>query len=386
VAGAKAAARAEFFDSRVRGLALRVSPTAKSWAFHFTTAAGKRARLTLGPFPAITLAGARGLAIEAQAAVQSGQDPRTYKASVMSVAALAENYLAKHVRRNLRSAGQVERRLRKNVIPVIGAVRLADVHRRDINRVLDQIIARGRPIEANRVFADLRAILRWAVARGDLDRDPIAGMAAPSPARNRDRVLSDSEIAHLWDALPTALPRQVDCQRVLRLCLITGQRVGEVAGMRRDELDLGTRTWTLPGLRTKNGHPHSIPLSDFAVSIVERAIADAGDRSCLFALRAVAVARFVERAEFGLPHWTAHDLRRTALTQMAALGVEPIVLGHVANHRTTTRAGVTLAIYVKHSYEAEKRRALELWADRLAAIVGGSTGSVSPMRRPKVAV
>ena len=77
VAGAKAGARAEFFDSRVTGLALRVSPTAKNWAFHFTTTDGKRARLTLGPFPAITLAGARGMALEAQAAVQSGQEPRT---------------------------------------------------------------------------------------------------------------------------------------------------------------------------------------------------------------------------------------------------------------------------------------------------------------------
>ena len=184
-------------------------------------------------------------------------------------------------------------------------------------------------------------------------------MDAPSPTRWRDRVLNDAEIRRLWHVLPTALPRQIDCQRVLRLCLLTGQRVGEVAGMRRDELDLNTRTWALAGVRTKNGHPHSVPLSDPAVGIIEQALADAGDRPCLFALPPVAVARFVERAQakFGImPAWVAHDLRRTALTQMAALGVEPVVLGHVANHRTTTRAGVTLSVYVKHSYDAEKRR------------------------------
>ena len=197
-------------------------------------------------------------------------------------------------------------------------------------------------------------MLRWAVARGDLDRDPIAGMAAPSPVRSRDRVLNDAEIKQLWDALPMVLPRQIDCQRVLRLCLVTGQRVGEVAGMRRDELDLSTRTWSLSGARTKNGHAHSVPLSDLAISIIEQALADAGDRQRLFALPPVAVARFVERARLEYPHWTPHDLRRTVLTQMAALGVEPVVLGHVANHRTTTRAGITLAIYVKHSYDAEK--------------------------------
>jgi integrase len=385
VAAAKADTRTEFFDSRVTGLALRVSPTAKSWAFHCTTAGGKRVRLTLGPFPAITLAGARGMALEAQAAVQSGQDPRAHKAGVMTVATLVENYLAKHVRPHLRSAKQVERRLRKNVLPLIGNVRLADLHRRDVNKVLDQVTSRGRMIEANRVFADVRGMLRWAVGRGDLDRDPVQGMDAPAVERSRDRVLSEAEIKHLWNVLPTALPKQVDCQRTLALCLITGQRVGEVAGMRRDELDLSARIWVLPGTRTKNGHPHSVPLSDLAIGVIEQALADAGDRSRLFALPPVAVARFVERSRFGIPHWTPHDLRRTALTEMAKLGVEPIVLGHVANHRTATRAGITLAVYVKHSYDKEKRAALELWADRLAAIVGHGAAAVLPIRRKRAA-
>jgi hypothetical protein len=75
---------------------------------------------------------------------------------------------------------------------------------------------------------------------------------------------------------------------------------------------------------------------------------------------------------FGLPRWTSHDLRRTALTGMAKLGVAPIVLGHVANHRTTTKAGVTLGVYVQHAYEKEKREALELWATRLQGIISGA--------------
>ena len=84
-----------------------------------------------------------------------------------------------------------------------------------------------------------------------------------------------------------------------------------------------------------------------------------------------------------IPHWTAHDLRRTTLTEMAKLGVEPVVLGHVANHRSTTRAGITLSTYVKHSYDREKRVALELWADRLSAIVGEQAAKVLPMRAPR---
>jgi integrase len=73
----------------------------------------------------------------------------------------------------------------------------------------------------------------------------------------------------------------------------------------------------------------------------------------------------------GIAHWTAHDLRRTALTKMAELGIAPIVLGHIANHRTTTKAGITLGVYVHHAYEREKREALELWANRLQGIISG---------------
>jgi integrase len=81
---------------------------------------------------------------------------------------------------------------------------------------------------------------------------------------------------------------------------------------------------------------------------------------------------------FGIASWSAHDLRRTALTGMARLGVAPIVLGHVANHRTTTRAGVTLAVYSQYTYDKEKRAALDLWGSRLAEIVGRRTGGRKP--------
>jgi integrase len=87
----------------------------------------------------------------------------------------------------------------------------------------------------------------------------------------------------------------------------------------------------------------------------------------------LAVSRIIYRVQhrFGIPHWTVHDLRRTALTGMAKLGIAPIILGHIANHRTTTKAGMTLGVYVHHAYEKEKREALELWADRLQGIIAG---------------
>jgi integrase len=379
VAGIKGVAgrQQEYFDTKAVGLALRVSPAGtRTWNFHGTDGSGRRCRVKLGSYPAMPLAAARAAALQARGAAEAGNDPRSHRSDAMTVSALVDNYISKRVRSALRNAYQVKRRLQKNVTPVIGTVRLADLHRRDVNRVIDVILARDCPAEANSVFADLRAMLRWAVRRGDLDHDPTAGMAMPAPARFRERALSEPEIAQLWQALPTTLADSVDAQRILRLCLITGQRIGEVAGITRTEIDLASREWRLPASRSKNKHPHTIPLSGSALSTINEALAAASGQK-LFAITANQVARRVKDAQdaIGIVRWTPHDLRRSTLTQMAKLGVEPIVIGHVANHRTTTKAGVTLAIYVKHSYEVEKRRALELWADRLQAIVDGNAAA-----------
>jgi len=371
VAGAKPGA--EYFDAKVLGLSvvpLRQG-AAKTWWFHFTGKDSRRARIKIGKYPGMSLATARTAALQARAALDAGQDPRARASDDMTVAGLIESYIGKRVRPNLRNAYQVTRRLKKNVAPLIGSGQLADLHRRDVNRVIDAILDRDCPAEANSVFADLRAMLRWAVRRGDLDHDPTLGMTPPAAARFRDRTLSDSEIAQMWNGLSIALATSLDAQRIVRLCLVTAQRIGEVAGLTCGELDLSNREWRLPANRSKNKHPHTIPLSDLALGIVREALTHASGQN-LFAATPNEVARAVKDAQdaIGISKWVPHDLRRTALTGMAALGVEPIVIAHVANHRTATKAGVTLGVYVKHTYASEKRRALELWADRLVAIIG----------------
>jgi integrase len=182
------------------------------------------------------------------------------------------------------------------------------------------------------------------------------------------------------------MPRSVSHQRIIQLCLVTAQRVGEIAGLVPAELDLAAREWRLPGARAKNAHAHIVPLSDLAIGILREAIADAGDGPLFPSVSSQSLAESILRANkagrFGIAPWTAHDLRRSALTGMARLGVQPIVLGHVANHRSTTRAGVTLAVYSQYAYDKEKRAALELWADRLVAIIGaGAVADVLPFGR-----
>jgi len=380
----KGGSQIDYFDNRTPGLALRVSKQGhKAWCFIFTAPGNsKRARETFGTYPATGLAVARTRAREARALVEAGEDPRTVfnvqAAGAMTATALIESFLEKHARPNLRTAAEIERRLRKNVIPRIGNVRLADLHRRDVNRAVDPIVRRGRLAEACRVFEDLRSIMRWAVARGDLDRNPMEGMKKPAAPRTRTRVLNDDEIRQLWNSLPKVLAKSKCCQRVIQLCLVTSQRVGEVAGMRRAELDLTRREWHLPGSRTKNGHPHCVALADLAIRIITEALTDAGNSPFVFPsnggpLPAMAVARTIVRAQerFGIAQWSAHDLRRSAITGMARLGAAPIVLGHIANHRTTTKAGVTLGVYAHHDYANETRQALDQWSAHLENIIEG---------------
>lgn len=407
VQGAKAgaAAQADFFDEGTRGLSLRVAKGGrKSWTFFYTSPkTGRRTRISLGTYPATSLGSARTRATEARQHLEADRDPKDIfadqAAGAMTVEALVKSYVEKHVRPNLRTAKETERRFNKNIVPIIGDVRVSDLHRRDINRAVDKILARGRPTEAAHCFEDLRSLLNWAVARGDIDHSPVAGMRKPASSAPRERVLSDAEIRAVWHGLPTVFGKSKATQRIVKLCLVTAQRIGEVAGLRRDELDFAARMWSLGGSRTKNGHPHRVPLSNLAVSIIQEALEKLDDKQQFVfpnlngggPLPPRAVAKTVAAAQrptdekplgrFGIKHWTCHDLRRTAVTSMAQLGVQPIVLGHAINHRSVTKAGVTMAVYAHYDYAKEKQAALDVWANRLGGIIEGDATKVVPMRR-----
>jgi integrase len=174
--------------------------------------------------------------------------------------------------------------------------------------------------------------------------------------------------------------------------------------MRADELNFKTATWSMPGTRTKNGNPHEVPLSPMAIQIISECLQDAGtkpefvfpspvtnDGGKAVAIDPHAISTTLRRAHertderplgrFRMASWTAHDLRRTVLTGLAQLGQPPIVIGSVANHLSVTKATVSFVHYVRYTYAEEKRRALELWADRLIGIVEGGANIIQ-MRRP----
>lgn len=398
--------KTDYFDTIVKGLALRASAGGQKTWYAVYGPPAKRQWLKLGTYPEIPLGGdtgARQRARDVRAKVGDGADPvadQKAHAASMTVADLVDNYLSRKAAK-LRSAGEIERKLRKEVIPLIGDVKLAELHKRDITKVIDAALDRGSPVSANRLFAAMRGMLNWGLARGDLDQDVVAGMEKPAEEKSRERVLQAAEIKVMWSALDDAAMWD-STARALRLCLVTAQRVGEVTGMTRDEIDLELALWTLPAERAKNGRAHEVPLSDMAVEIIRAqldhvaALAKRAGRDvpryvfpapgARAALENRAIAHALRRAKdkkglvLGLAPWTAHDLRRSAATHMEEIGISPFVVGHVLNHASVTRSTVTSRVYARYDYMREKREALNLWADRLAGIIDGQT-DVVPMRR-----
>lgn len=385
----------DYFDSNTAGLCLRVSPGGtRTWQLHYTAPSGKRTRISLGRLSDdLGLAKARARAREARGVIRDGGDPlaeRKAKAAALTVADLVESYITRHASTK-RSGKEIARRLRRNVSDVIGAIKLADFGRRDVTRCVDVVKDRGAGTEANRTFQDLRSMIRWARARGDLDSNITEGMRLPTATIERRRVLSGDEIRQFWQRLKDA--KMWDgTANVLRLCLVTGQRVGEVSGMTDAELDLEGKVWSIPIERLKNGtrkdaEPHVVPLSDLAIAILTNqrearaALAKRKQRrepAFVFpspggraSITAAAVPRAVQASlpALGLERFTPHDLRRSAATHMEALGVSPFVIGHVLNHVSATRGTITSRIYARHDYASEKRHALDLWAAHLVALV-----------------
>ncbi|MER9723132.1 MULTISPECIES: tyrosine-type recombinase/integrase [unclassified Mesorhizobium] len=392
----------DYFDTIVKGLVLRVSTGGqRSWYAVYGPPA-KRQWLKLGTYPEVPLGsekGARQRAKDTRAKVGDGVDPIAEKkalAASQTVADLVDNYVARQASTK-RSGGEIARRLRKNVTDLIGTIKLADLHRRDITKCIDAVKDRGAHVEANRIFEDVRAMIRWARGRGDLDSNLVEGMRRPTETTERDRVLSADEIKTMWKVLVDADMRE-STRRILRLCLVTGQRVGEISGMVRNELDLDRHIWTIPPARAKNKREHVVPLSDMAIEIIAAQLDDAAalaeqkDRQLppfvfpapggRVAVTGASVPKAVKREEatkrnvttiMGVSPWTPHDLRRTAATHMEEIGVSPFVIGHVLNHISATKASITSRVYARYDYAREKREALELWAGRLRGIIDADT-------------
>jgi integrase len=352
--------RREIPDDYMRGLYLIVQPTgAKSWAVRYRHG-GKSAKHTIGPYPAFGLKEARNAAAEVLRAVAEGRSPK--QRQVGTVAEAVEQFLTRHGKHyRPKPLYEATRRLQLYVVDNWGARKLDSMTRADVRAMLDEIEA---PIAANRVHSIVRKFFNWAVENDLIANSPVAGVRAPNPETSRDRILTDEELKAVWRATEK---EGHPFGTVLQVLILTGQRRSEVAGMMWSEVDLEAGTWTLPRERVKNDRRHEVPLSRQAVAILKR-IPRIGDKY-VFTLNGTAPYNGFKAKErfdgaLGIAPWTVHDLRRTAASGMAKLGISLVVIEKVLNHVSGSLAGI-VGVYQRHEFAEEKRAALHRWADHV---------------------
>jgi integrase len=250
-----------------------------------------------------------------------------------------------------------------------------DLGRREIIAILEPYAGR---VTAAQMLRHLSACLSWGLERELLERNAALGIKPPVQRAARERVLSDNEIRAIWlatDPSGAAAGAQREFHAIIRLLLLLGQRRQEVGGMLWAELDLGRELWRLPAERTKNHKPHDVPLPRQAVDVLS-AQRKEGETTHVFGRHDRGFATW-DRCKADLDRtvsissWVVHDLRRTAITGMAEIGIQPHVIEAIVNHTSGHKAGVA-GVYNRAEYAAEKRAALKRWADHLNRIVAGA--------------
>ena len=260
------AKRADFWDEVLPGFGLRVTESgAKSWTVLYRHQ-GRVRRYTVGGYPAISLADARDAARKVLKKVALGDDPAGAKQdqrAADSFGELFELYMMRHAIN--KRTGRIDRQKYKRNLAQWAQQAGREYHATDVIDLLDQIVDRGSPIQANRVRGLISKVFNFGISRDRVALNPVHGVAR-EPENTRGRILSDAEIKTFWSALET---EPADFRDASRIMLLTGQRKQEVFGMLWAELDLDGATWTIDASRAKNGNVHVVPLAPQALAILK---------------------------------------------------------------------------------------------------------------------
>jgi integrase len=369
-----------YFDGKLPGFGFRLRASndgrvRKSWIVQYRHA-GMSRRLLLGSAEVLSVAQAREQAKEALGKVATGHDPQAEKVARRhkdgdTLKALADEYLmAKESTVRPRSFSELKRYLSGPYFKALHNMPLDRIGRRD---VAARVLAIGRECGATtaaRARGALSSMFAWAMGEGLAEANPVIGTNAPKEPPPRDRVLSDADLAAVWNACGDD-----DFGKIVKLLILSGQRRTEVGGMAQSEIKDGQ--WHIPSARTKNHREHVLPLPRLALEVIE-SVPERFGRDCLFGERAAAgftswahPKRDLD-AKLGdqVRPWTLHDLRRSVATRMCDLGILPHVVEQILNHQSGHRGGI-VGVYNKSAYEAPVRAAMALWNDHICSIISG---------------
>ena len=361
------------WDSYQRGLALQIQPSGYR-AYKLIYRFHNRPRwFHIASADAIALADARKLAAELMLEVIRGKDPaaeRRAERGAGTFAELAERYLEQHAKKRNKSWKQADALIRRNVLPRWGKLPADAITRADVKALMRSM--EEAPMTANQTLAAASAIYSWAMREEILPNNPCK-LVKGNPTRDRERILSASEIPMVWSAFDDAGPI---VGMALKLILLLGQRPGEICHMRLEHLRDGF--WEMPGEvipgiwpGTKNACGHRVPLSAPARALVAKfegegsgyvfANARGGALDGLdVTMRNICHKLRIERA-------TPHDLRRTFGSTVTALGFGRDAMDRILNHKS----GGVSAIYDRYSYESEDQRIMEAVASKIMTLVHG---------------
>lgn len=400
----------ERFEGRADGgglvLRYRGGDAVPSWRFRYSIGGTPRV-LHLGSYGDLSLADARKTAKDLRARVQLGHDVvgekservKTAKAkieaarSAKTVADLADEYFERNILGRWKHPNIVRSRIEKDIKPAIGALALEDVKPRHIDDMLKAVVKRGAPTTANDVLRWVRRMFDYAIKRHMIEVNPAAAFDLSDAGGKeiaRERALSRDELVKFFEAMREAKGFSVENALAVKLLLALAVRKMELIGARWEEFDLDAATWHLPGERTKTGAPVDIPLAPVVVGWLRELQRLADGSEWVFPARKMqtrmvphicesTIGVALGKVKHGLPHFTAHDFRRTARTHLAALGVEAHVAERCLNHKLKGVEG----IYNRHDYFEERKVALATWAALLVEIEAGDTDKVVPIKGRK---
>ncbi|MBP2302493.1 tyrosine-type recombinase/integrase [Azospirillum picis] len=415
--------RLELWDLNMPGLGLRIAPDSaqgpgvKTWFVRYRFQGAQR-RLKLGLYPALQLSDAHKAAREVFKLIAAGTDPAAEKQAEPAQEAdtfqqVAESFISRHVKVKNRptTAKAVERTIMVELIKPWGKRPVQSITRRDVIELLDAIVDSGRPVMANRTLAAARKLFNWAIERDIIQASPCDRVKPPGNETERQRVLTDEELRIIWRASGAV---KGAFGGFVRICMLTAQRRSETAAMRWQDLDLDKGLWTIPREVTKGDRAHEVPLSSLALEVLI-ALPRIGDyvfpgreakakesepkakpkvegkpingftsakarldAQVLKELQTAAKKRGDDPDEVQpMDTWTIHDLRRTAATGMARLGVPRLVISKIENH---AEGGVT-KLYDRYAYEAEKRDALDRWGAKVRSMVSPTPDNVVQLQK-----
>jgi integrase len=329
---------------------------------------GRLRRVTLGRYPVLSLAEARKLAFDALNRVAHGTDLQQEKNDQRHSYRFDDavsSFVTTHCeRRNRKStATQAAATLANHFTSKWASRDVREIKRADVLAILDQMMRNKQPGAAIRSLAVIRKFFNWCVERGLIEQSPSAGMKSPAPHRSRDRVLDDDELAAIFKA---ARDIGYPFGAIVQLLILTAQRRNEVSDMTWKEIDFYKATWSIPSARSKNSRPQTVPLSSAALELIT-SLPQFGDPH-LFpaqggsgkAFSGFSKSKRILDKRANVSSWTLHDLRRTAATGMARLGVSPHVVERILNHTSGSLGGVA-GIYNRFGYLPEMRGALDKW-------------------------